>query len=397
MNTIFTNNLKRIREGCTELLVPKSSLEEKVPPHYPAFFNPLAKLNRDISMYLYKAFLTYKESSEEITFADALGGIGSRGLRVAVEIPRVSQIFINDINESAISISRESAALNSITEKCIFSTMDVCEFLISHNSTPTNKRFSIIDLDPFGSPAPFVDCILRSIQNEGLISITATDTAVLSGKYQKTCLRKYYGISLNTVYSNETAIRLLLSSIALTAARLGISISPIFVHSNRHYLRVYIKVFFSNTLANETFANIGLIEHCFKCQNRQSIKSLVDSNLCKVCNSKTSIAGQLWIGNFYNKQLISVVNQYLVEDGPEKGELKQIQKIFTTCLDELDGIPYYFSIDEISSILKTAPMKLSVIIEKMSSSGFRASKTILNPAGFKTNASIVDILSILKN
>jgi len=397
MNTIFTNNLKRIREGCTELLVPKASLEEKVPPHYPAFFNPLAKLNRDISMYLYKAFLTYKESSEEITFADALGGIGSRGLRVAVEIPRVSQIFINDINQSAISISRISAALNSITEKCIFSTMDVCEFLISHNSTPTNKRFSIIDLDPFGSPAPFVDCILRSIQNEGLISITATDTAVLSGKYQKTCLRKYYGISLNTVYSNETAIRLLLSSIALTAARLGISISPIFVHSNRHYLRVYIKVFFSNTLANETFANIGLIEHCFKCQNRQSIKSLTDSNLCKICNSKTSIAGQLWIGNFYDKQLISVINQYLVEDGSEKGELKQIQKIFTTCLDELDGIPYYFSIDEISSILKTVPMKLSVIIEKMSSSGFRASKTILNPAGFKTNASIVDILSILKN
>lgn len=124
---------------------------------------------------------------------------------------------------------------------------------------------------------------------------------------------------------------------------------------------------------------------------------MTDSNLCKICNSKTSIAGQLWIGNFYDKQLISVINQYLVEDGSEKGELKQIQKIFTTCLDELDGIPYYFSIDEISSILKTVPMKLSVIIEKMSSSGFRASKTILNPAGFKTNASIVDILSILKN
>ena len=397
MNTIFANYLQRIREGRTELLVPKASLEEKVPPHYPAFFNPLAKLNRDISIYLYKAFLLEKEYSEEITFADALAGIGSRGLRVAVEIPRVSQIFINDINESAISISRETAALNSITEKCIFSTMDVCEFLISHNSNPTNKRFSIIDLDPFGSPAPFIDCILRSIQNEGLISITATDTAVLSGKYQKTCLRKYYGVSLNTVYSNETAIRLLLSSIALTAARLGISISPIFVHSNRHYLRVYIKVFFSKTLSNKIFSNIGLIEHCFKCRNRQTITSLTSSNLCKICDSKTNIAGQLWIGNFYDKKLISLITQHFVEDRSEKGQLKQIHKIFTTCLDELDDIPYYFSIDEISSILKTTPMKLSHIIEKLSLSGFRASKTSLNPAGFKTNASIVDILSIINN
>ncbi|MFB5599248.1 MAG: tRNA (guanine(10)-N(2))-dimethyltransferase [Nitrososphaeraceae archaeon] len=396
MDTIFANYLKKIREGHTELLVPKASFEEKVPPHYPAFFNPLARLNRDISIYIYRAFLKFKNSTEEITFADALGGLGSRGLRVAVEVPRVSKIFINDINKSAIDISRESATLNSIAEKCIFSSMDVCEFLISNNTTRTN-RFSIIDLDPFGSPAPFIDCILRSIQNEGLISITATDTAVLSGKYQKACLRKYFGVSVNNVYSNETAIRLLLSSLALTAARLGISISPIFAHSNRHYFRVYIKVFFSKTLSNDVFSNIGLIEHCFKCGNRQAIKSSMASNLCKNCDEKTSIAGQLWIGHLYDKQLISVISQAVAEDGSENKQLKEINKIFTTSLDEIDDIPYYFSIDEISSILKTTPRKLSYIIEKLSLSGFRSSKTILRPMGFKTNASIGEILSILKN
>jgi tRNA (guanine26-N2/guanine27-N2)-dimethyltransferase len=133
MDMIIANSLKRIREGDTELLVPKASLEEKVPPHSPAFFNPLAKLNRDISIYLYNAFLTENHFKGDITFADALSGVGSRGLRVAVEVPRVSKIFINDINKFAINISRDSAALNSIADKCIFSTKEVCEFLISHN------------------------------------------------------------------------------------------------------------------------------------------------------------------------------------------------------------------------------------------------------------------------
>ena len=51
------DNFIEITEGRTKLLVPKNSLEEKVPPHSPAFFNPLARLNRDLSIYLYNIFL----------------------------------------------------------------------------------------------------------------------------------------------------------------------------------------------------------------------------------------------------------------------------------------------------------------------------------------------------
>ena len=44
-------------EGKTRLLVPASSLSGKVPPKVPAFFNPSAKLNRDISVLVYKTFV----------------------------------------------------------------------------------------------------------------------------------------------------------------------------------------------------------------------------------------------------------------------------------------------------------------------------------------------------
>lgn len=50
-----------------------------------------------------------------------------------------------------------------------------------YNSTTLEKRFTIIDLDPYGSPNRFLDAAIQSIEDGGLLLITATDLAVLAG------------------------------------------------------------------------------------------------------------------------------------------------------------------------------------------------------------------------
>jgi len=53
----------QIQEEQTKLLVPVSSLTDAVPSKSPAFFNKMAKLNRDISILAYRAFaMEVKES-----------------------------------------------------------------------------------------------------------------------------------------------------------------------------------------------------------------------------------------------------------------------------------------------------------------------------------------------
>ena len=392
------DNFIQITEGQTKLLVPKNSLEEKVPPHFPAFFNPLARLNRDLSIHIYNIFLDEYSNNKnnQMTFADAFGGIGPRGLRVAVEVPKVSKIYINDINELAITAAKESALLNNVNEKCIFSLNEVCKFLISR-PTERNKRFTIVDLDPFGSPSPFIECVLRAVEDDGLISITATDTAVLSGIYQKVCLRKYFGLSINSIYSNEVATRLIISSTALIAARLGIYVFPIYAHSNRHYFRVYLKASISNSMANKVFDNLGYIKHCFNCGER-NFSNIYSTDLCPICNSKFHVAGQLWTGKLFDKSIISnLIKNYFLGNFNNDKKNHHIKQIFDISIEELDDMPYYFSVDEIASKLKTSPKKLSQIIEKVICSGYRASRTIFRPTGLKTNASMSDLLCILKN
>ncbi len=370
-------------EGKTTLLVPESSLAVKVPPKTPAFFNPAAKLNRDLSMLAYRA---YAPSLSSKTFADSFAGVGARALRVANEVPEMEEVYCNDINAIAIEAAREAAQINNISGKCVFSVNEVCRFL--SQGTREGERFGIVDLDPFGTPAKHIDCVLRGVLDGGLVSLTATDTAVLCGVYPEVCHRRYYGMPLNNKYGNEIAIRLLTSLLALTASRLELAIRPIFVHSMMHYLRVYASVEVSSSRANDVYENIGFVLHCFTCGNRFNARELDGKGKCQLCGSSTRAGGHLWTGPLHD---VAFVKKMLEQD-----PASQCKKVLDAATDEISDIPYYFRADEISARMKTNPSPVMEIIGKLKSAGFAASRTALNPASFKTNARIDQIVEILK-
>jgi tRNA (guanine26-N2/guanine27-N2)-dimethyltransferase len=442
----------QISEGRTKLLVPLSSLTDVVPSRNPAFFNKLAKLNRDISILAYRAYaLEVRESrsrlntldnslvmklskNEVITFADALSGTGARALRVAVEAPEVAEIYMNDINQLAVDKAKLSADINSVGHKCFFSSNDVHKFLAEHK-TKYERRFAIADLDPFGSPTPYVDSLLRSIMNGGLISVTATDTAVLSGVYPKVCLRKYFGRPINNCFSNETGIRLLISLISLIGARFELVIRPIFVHANFHYLRVYLTIERSSSKANKMHENLGFIQYCYKCGNRRNIpfNSIasqfgVSKEQCSLCrDSFYTVGGPLWSSKLFDKEFVKKMNDlksaatnivpgassYIKYDNispmlheekhfgvsqelRKNNSIDPLQKSLEVAITELDSIPYYFRSDEISSYLRKNPLPLNSILEKLVSNGYKASRTSLNHGAFKTDAHLSEIISVLK-
>ena len=144
------------------------------------------------------------------------------------------------------------------------------------------------------------------------------------------------------------------------------------------------------------FDNIGYIKHCFKCGER-NFSSINSKDLCPVCSSKFNVSGQLWTGKLFDKNMIlNLIKKYFSGDFTNDKKNQQTKQLFDISIDELDDIPYYFTVDEIGSMLRTSPKKLSKIIEEIICSGYRASRTIFRPTGLKTNASMSDILSILK-
>lgn len=377
---IPNESLEEITEGKTRIIVPKKALTDKVPPKEPAFFNPKAKLNRDFSIIAYAAFL--KNFQGPKIFLEGLSGIGVRGLRVANEL-EIDNLVINDLNPTALKMAEYSAKLNNV-ENVEFVEKEVCRFLSDYSKK--GERGSIVDIDPFGSPAAFFDCGIRATMHGGILSTAATDLQVLNGLFQSACKRKYGGIPVRTEYGNEMAIRLILGCLRVVAARLGIEIVPLFVESDMHYYRTYVKIY--NRPDQEE--NLGHILHCKNCGHRKI--SLEQEVECELCKSKLSIAGPLWIGKIFEKEFV----KSMLEEIPNLSVDKNCEKILEKCLLESDLPATYFTLDEIASKTKSSPPKLENIIKELEAKDFIASPTSFNPTGFRTNAKINEIIEIFQ-
>ncbi|MCV0411372.1 tRNA (guanine-N1)-methyltransferase [Nitrosopumilus sp.] len=377
---ISNESFQEIIEGKTKLLVPKKSITEKVPPKKPAFFNPKAKLNRDFSIIAYSAFL--KNFQGPKIFLEGLSGIGARGLRVGNEL-KVEKVVINDLNPSALQLAEHSANLNNL-KNIEFFEKEVCRFLSKYSKK--GLRGSIVDIDPFGSPAAYFDCGIRATMHGGILSTAATDLQVLNGLFQGACKRKYGGIPVRTEYGNEIAIRLVLGCLRAVAARLGVEISPLFVESEMHYYRTYVKVL--NRPDQEE--NLGYILHCKNCGHRET--SLEQEQECNLCKQKTSIAGPLWIGKIFDKEFI----QNMLLEIPNLEVDKICEKTLVKCLAESEMPATYFTLDEIASKMKDSPPKLESAILNLQKNNFVASVTSFSPTGFRTNANINEIIKIFQ-
>ena len=371
--------LVEITEGTTKILVPEKSLEEKVPPKEPAFFNPVAKLNRDFSILAYSAF--WKNFDKPKIFLDGLAGLGARSLRVANEISNVEMVVANDVNSEGLNIAQNSVKLNEISN---FDTSEdeICRFFSSYSKK--GKRGSIVDVDPFGSPTKYFDCAIRATMHGGMLSVTATDLQVLHGLSKRSCQRKYHGIPIKTEYSNEIAIRLILGCLEFVAGRLGIQIIPQFVHHDMHYYRVYLKILNKPGQKEQ----LGYIIHCKSCGNRKAV--MKQEEICQICNSKLDIGGPLWIGQLFEKKF--VVN--MIEIAPKFVVDKRCGKILEKCTLESEMPATYYTLDEIASKMQKSPLKMKNAIKKLQDAGFMASPTSLNPTGFRTDCRIDEILKL---
>jgi tRNA (guanine26-N2/guanine27-N2)-dimethyltransferase len=383
------------KEGKTALAVP--SLEE--PKMIPAFFNPRGKFVRDISMVCYNAYSIGRQADSNLTFADSLAGTGARGIRVAKEVTSVDRVFLNDINSKALEFAKKSAGMNELEDKCVFSRSEVCSFLLSRIQN-NGERFDFVDVDPFGSPSDLVDCALRSVKDGGMLSITATDSAVLCGVYPRVALRKYLGLPLRTDYCHEIGMRLLFGLASQTAMRLETGIEPIFCHHDMHYFRIYLSVKVGNYHSKENEKNIGFILHCFKCGYRSIIsrdeflslkqdsasarKKDLDERqhisqilICPTCGrgspekrGRVAIGGPLWIGSIQSRWFVSTCKE--ISEEPLFAE-------------ELD-LPLYYDLTSVPLKKGSSMPRINAVSEKLVSLGFLASRTRLNPNALRTDA-----------
>ena len=386
-------NTKTIIEGTTKVLVPIPLEGVSFPPSAaPVFYNPQMELNRDINVAATAAFvnrLILKLQSHrdivpaDITYVDALSASGIRGIRVANELG-ISAV-LNDWNEDSYDLIVKNIELNNLSETTTASRKDA-------NVLLHEKRFNIVDLDPFGTPTPFLDAAARSAVH--LLEVTATDTAPLCGAHLNSGIRKYAAVPLNNEYHSEMGMRILLGKIARELAKHEKAMIPLLSHATRHYVRTYVQVQKGAKRTDKTLKEMGFISNCPNCGFRKPVFGLavhIDKE-CPICGTTTEIAGPLWLGQLHE---VEFCNEVLLE--LEKRHLKtkeKAMKIITLCRDELN-IPMFYNQHVICKRLGISASTIDSLISALKEHGYEASRTHFDGISFKTNAEITDIERIM--
>ncbi len=348
---------KLIKEGSARIYAP---IEQKISKQLPVFYNPIMKLNRDITILLLQQFPPFN-------ICDPLAASGIRAIRLAKEI-KYKSIIANDLSKKAYSLIKKNIKLNKV--KFEVKNEDANILLLK------SKGFDFIDLDVFGSSNFMLDNSIKRLSRNGILAVTNTDTAALTGTYPKATLRKYWAISKKDAMMHETGLRILIRKIQLIAAQYDKALIPIFSYFGGHYFRVFLK----NTKGKKEVDKVIKLHKTYK------------------------ETGPLWSGQLWDKTLVTKMHNTLIKKNKIKKQNKKVTsneliKFLKTIKGEskINTVGFY----DIHKIVKKEKIKKIIkkadLIEKIKKSGFKAAETHFSGTGIRSNIPHKKFVNLLNN
>ncbi|MCQ2086064.1 MAG: N2,N2-dimethylguanosine tRNA methyltransferase [archaeon] len=354
-----------VQEGQTKLLVPKDhSVGGPGKIGHSVFFNEQMAFSRDVSVMFLRTL------SRGVNVADTMAATGSRAVRIANEIPEMD-VVANDVSPYAMPYIEENVKINGLCN-CTLSNKNMHSLL-------AEDIFDYVDVDPFGSPVPFLHSAIQGCKRYGYIAITATDTATLAGAQKLKCKRRYQVEPLGGPMCHEIGIRILLGTMAREMAKFNKGLKPILSFSADHYFRIYVQ-----SLDGATYADKSLDSFVYLSYNPKTLERSFSRE-----SDKNYKYGPFWGGGLFDRECISKMSS------DNMSTWRRCDKMLEIWRDEIDEVPFLYEISEISSYLKLSTPPLGKFIEKMNTYG-RTTKTHISPTAFKTVLSLKEIIDIYK-
>jgi tRNA (guanine26-N2/guanine27-N2)-dimethyltransferase len=362
----------------------------------PVFYNPRMQLNRDLSVL----FLTaYMEKYAVEMMCEPLTGSGVRTLRYLNECPGDFYAKMCDANPLAVETAQRNVETLGFGDRAEVIHGDAKVLLMTESR---EKRFDFVDVDPFGTPTPYLYAAIQSISPKGgLLAVTATDMPVLCGVYPKVSLRRYGGFSARTPFTHEIAIRLLNGFIYSVAGSNDCSMEPLEVLSTDHYIRTWVRIEANRTESNRQAGELGIIRYCLGCMRSDilplspKVQSVDFDHKMEGCTGPIRVAGPLWIGDLFKESYLNDTIKIL-ESGDTEDYHRKALDVLEKMVEEsvLTNRPY-IDIHALCDLHNLAPPKNQIIIDKLKEQGFAVTRTHFKPTAIRTDATVEKVTEII--
>ncbi|TIA78174.1 hypothetical protein E3P98_03947 [Wallemia ichthyophaga] len=445
-------NHKLTSENTAQILIPITEKSDNK-----AFINPIQEFNRDLSVAAIKVWseivcdeksAKFKQRLEKnsnrnstgnstgkrrepienpdwvhnFSILDALSATGLRAIRYAKEIPNANRIYANDFSPDAVAAIRQNVTYNQLQGRVNVTEGDASALMYQHRS---KAQFDVIDLDPYGTAAPFIDAAVQSLSSGGLLCITCTDTAVMAGtNYPEKCFTNYGGTPVRAEYTHEAALRLILNSISQSASRYGRYIEPMMSLSIDFYVRMWVRIHDGSAETKKAFSKTGSVHVCSFCrahtiqpfgrivekvsgkgnvsskfQAAQSVGvgSGVDaSGRCSECHAHCHTNGPMWIDKLHNKAFTQRLLQHVTQaQEGTYGTATRMKGMVSTAHDELDE-PFYFTTDSVASAMKLTAPSMVTVGSGLVNAGYAVSRSHALPGSIKTDAPVSAVHDMMR-
>lgn len=360
-----------IKEGFVIIRIKKA---EKISKEMEVFYNPIMKLNRDITILLLRQL-------PPMHLCDPLAASGIRSIRFDKEL-KYKSISANDSSKKAVSAIKKNMRLNKV--KFGIRNEDANLFLLN------SKGFDYIDIDPFGSSNNYLDAAIKRISRNGILAVTNTDTAALTGTYPKSCVRKYWAVPKLDYMMHETGLRILIRKVQLVGMQYEKALFPIFSYFKDHYFRVFFQCLKGKKICDGIAEKYGMLND----------------------------AGPLWLGSLWDNELVNRMYATLLKNYNEKintmnksnknnksikdiimnNNRNELLKFLKIVKDEskINSIGFY-DLHDIAEKKKLRTMGTKInIIKKIKNNGFKAAQTHFSGTGIRTNIPYNKLLTLFK-
>jgi tRNA (guanine26-N2/guanine27-N2)-dimethyltransferase len=398
-----------------------------------------------------------KESPITFTILDALSASGLRALRYAHEMPFVTSVTANDILKTAAAAIERNATHNGLRDKINILVDDALAHMyniivrelrritLSKNKPGPSEKYDIIDLDPYGSAAPFLDAAVQAVRDDGgLLCVTCTDSGVwASNGYPEKCYSLYGGIPVKGWYSHEVGIRLILHAIETSAAKYGLAMEPLLSLSIDFYSRVFVRIRKSPSMVKFQGGKNMMVYSCgggcgawttqLLMKNKPApnkkgsgifykhgfTRAPTTGTSCEHCGSTMHLAGPMYAGRIHSPEFVKSVIAEAEEASPEiYGTKERVRGVLQTALEEfmaspeemeaeakdgdgtkklkkslteaqvaaIDPYPFYFHPAQVSGVLHCACPPENALRGALLGLGYRVTRSHCKAGSMKTDA-----------
>ena len=395
-------------EGEVNLAGPASKKERSV------FHNHAMSGNRTRSVLLmaHEMSVGLLAGDKPVRMLDSLAASGVRSLRLCHELPdelvKRLDLTLCDLNSDSMEWAKANYHCNSVSELIGFHPIvgDARQIALS-------RGWQWVDIDPFGSPIPFLDPVIQSLARKAVLEVTATDVAALTGSSPAPLMRRYGARARLDEIGHDTGLRILLATVARTAAQHDRIIEPVLSVWDSHHLRVSVRVIRSLDGASIVEEKLGwrIAE--------PTVEEAGDEHGCghilvplstPVNLSDKRISGPLWIGQIGDEDVMSSMTEEQVltlcspteEQVDDDTELRLRRRSLERSIRHIAGeakaihSSNLIVVDELASRLKLpSPPSPAKLAAKLTEIGHAAEVAAYGKPAIRTDAPWSDIVTLV--